>query len=394
MGDVLQDKACIVGIGQTRYTKRGQLHEVGALRLAVQAIHAAAADAGIDVADIDGFTSFCADVSTHPPYDLTMALPTRNLRYSTIVWGGGGSGLPTAVAGAAAAVTSGQADFVVVIRSISQGAVRMGGSWADWYKDGLPPNTAHAIPMGFVVAPAIYAMRARRHMAVYGTTEEHFAQVAMHSREMAAANPNAVMRKPLTVDEHHASRLIADPLRMFDCCMENDGACALIITSAERAKDLAKTPVYIHGTSTKSVPRWSTPMIYREDTEYLASSGHAAAAEELYGKTGLGPDDVDVALLYDGTTAGLLMVLEDWGFCARGEAGPLVASGGLKLDGRIPTNTHGGNLAEVYLQGANHLVEAVRQLRGESCNQVPDAEIALYSSGVGYPPLGGIMLRR
>jgi len=394
MDNHLRDKACIVGIGQTLYTKRGALHEIGALKLAVQAINAAAADAGIDVADIDGFTSFCQDVSTRPPYDLTMALPTRNLRYSSIVWGGGGSGLPTAVTDAAMAVTSGQADFVVVVRSISQGAFRMGGSWADGYKDGLPLNTAHAIPMGFVVAPAIYAMRARRHMAEYGTTEEHFAQVAIHSREMAATNPKAVMRRILTIEEHHASRMIADPLRMFDCCMENDGAAALIVTTAERAKDLAKTPVYIHGTSTKSVHRWSNPMAYREDTEYLASSGHAAAAEELYGKTGLGPDDVDVALLYDGTTAGLLLVLEDWGFCERGESGPFVASGGIKLDGRIPTNTHGGNLAEVYLQGANHLVEAVRQLRGEACNQVPDAEIALYSSGVGYPPLGGVMLRR
>ncbi|MDB5428907.1 MAG: lipid-transfer protein [Caulobacter sp.] len=394
MTNWLRDKACIVGIGTTPYGKRGTLADIGALRLALDAIHAAAADAGLDVADIDGFTSFCEDGSTHPPFELTMALPTKKLRWSTIVWGGGGSGLPTAVTEAALAVATGQADYVAVVRSITQGKVRMGGSWADWYPDGLPQHNAHAIPMGFVVAPAIYAMRARRHMAIHGTTSEHLAAVAMHARAMAANNPEALFREPLTVETHQASRIIADPLRMFDCCVETDGAAALIITTPERARDLKQKPAFITGTSTASIPRWSTPITYAEDTDMLGTCGHAAAAAELYGKTGIGPGDIDVALLYDGTTAGLLLVLEDWGFCGRGEAGPMVASGGIGLGGHIPVNTHGGNLAEVYLQGANHLVEAVRQLRGTSHNQVKDAEVALYSSGVGYPPLGGILLHR
>ena len=394
MTDLLRDKACIVGIGNTVYGKRGTLAEIGALRLALDAIHAAAADAGLNVADIDGFTSFCEDGSTHPPFELAMAMPTRRVRYAMIVWGGGGSGLPSAVTDAAMAVATGRADYVVVVRSITQGKVRMGGSWADWYPDGLPHHIAHAIPMGFVVAAAIYAMRAQRHMGVYGTTIDHFAEVAMHSRRMAANNPDALFRKLMTLEEHHASRLIAEPLRMFDCCVESDGAAALIITTPERARDLKQTPIYIHATSTSVEQRWSTPVSFTEDTDLLSTSGHSAAAAELYGRAGIGPDDIDVALLYDGTTAGLLLVLEDWGFCGRGEAGPFVAAGGIGLEGKIPVNTHGGNLAEAYLQGANHLVEAVRQLRGTSCNQVKDAELALYSSGVGYPPMGGILLRR
>jgi acetyl-CoA acetyltransferase len=392
MENWLRDRSCIVGIGNTRYGKRGTLSEVGSLRLAIDAIHAAASDAGLDVAEIDGFTSFCEDASTHPPHELIGALPTRNLRYSSIAWGGGGSGLPTAVTDAAMAVATGHANYVVVVRAISQGKLRMGGSWADWYPDGLPRHVAHAIPMGFVVASAIYGLRARRHMALYGTTAQHFAAVAIHSRAMAANNPDAVFRKPITFEEHQASRIIADPLRMFDCCMESDGAAAVIITTPERALDLKQKPVFITATATTAVPRWSNPIAFTEDTDMLGTCGHSAAAAELYAKAGIAASDVDVALLYDGTTAGLLLVLEDLGFCKRGESGPMVAEGGIGLHGRIPVNTHGGNLAEAYLQGTNHLVEAVRQLRGTSHNQVKDAEVALYSSGVGYPPMGAIAL--
>lgn len=392
MKNWLRDKACIVGIGNTRFGKRGTMAEIGALQLAVDAIRAAADDAGIDLADIDGFTSFCADSSTQAPFELMSALPTRNLRYSSIVWGGGGSGLPTAITDAAMAVATGHANYVVVVRAISQGKVRMGGSWAEWYKDGLPGHVAHAVPMGMVVAAAIYGFRARRHMAVYGTTEDHFAHVAMHSRAMAANNPDALFRKQITIEDHHSSRMIADPLRMFDCCMESDGGAAFIVTTPERAKDLKQKPAFITAAATTGVERWTTPIAFAEDTEMLATSGHSAAARDLYAKAGIAPSDVDVALLYDGTTAGLLLVMEDMGLCERGEAGPLVASGGIGLGGRIPVNTHGGNLAEVYLQGTTHVVEAVRQLRGTSSNQVPDAEVALYSSGVGYPPLGAVLM--
>ena len=390
----LRDRACIVGVGESRFGKRGSLTDVGSLRLALDAIHAAAADAGIDVGDIDGFSSFHDDGT--PPSDLTMALPTKEWSYSAMTWGGGGSGLATAVLNAVMAVVTGRAHHVVVVRSIVQGRVRLGGSWVDNVDpDSLPRSFQYTVPFGFAIAPALYAMRARRHMAEFGTTPDHFAAVAIEARRNAARNPRAIFREPLTIEQHHASRIIADPLRLFDCCMESDGAGAFIVTTADRSKDLRQPPVAIAAISTAVQPGWVTPVSYVEPDDVLASAGLRRAADELYRTAGIGPADVDVALIYDGTTAGVLLALEDWGFCKRGDGGPFVADGEISIEkGSVPVNPHGGSLAEAYLQGLNHMVEGVRQLRGTSTNQVAGAEVALYTSSVGYPPGGGVLLRR
>jgi acetyl-CoA acetyltransferase len=240
---------------------------------------------------------------------------------------------------------------------------------------------------------AIYALKARRHMALYGTTTEQFAEITINARRNAARNPDARFRTEITIDDHHASRLICDPLRLLDCCMESDGAAALIVTSPERARDLRHPPVLIRAVSESAEYKWDTAS-FNTLAEDFVSSGHRRAARDLYIRAGIGPEDVDVALFYDAFTPSPIMSLEDWQFCAIGEGGPFVVEGNITREGRLPLNPHGGNLAEVYLQGITHLLEGVRQLRGTSCNQVHGAQVALYGSGVGAAPGGGVLLRK
>ena len=392
MADFPRDAACIAGIGHSAYGKRGEFGAIGLPRLALDAIQAACADAGLDARDIDGFTGYCDDATT--PSELAVSLGTAELRYTALVWGGRGSGLPGAVANAYAAIAAGLADYVVVVRSIVQTS-RLGQSVAAGVGPGapIPLSASYTAPFGMALPAAIYAMKARRHMSLYGTTAEHLAEVAVNARRNAVSNPDARFRTEITVEEHHASRLIADPLRLYDCCMESDGAAAVIVTSPERARALRQPPVSIRAVSMTGEYKWATAS-FNTVEEVYASTGHRRAARDLYARAGLGPGDVDVALFYDAFTPSVLMSLEDWGFCGVGESGAFVAAGGIRPEGALPVNPHGGHLAEVYLQGSTHLLEAVRQLRGTACNQIDGADVVLYGSGVGASPGGGIMLRR
>ena len=387
-----RDAACIVGIGHSAYGKRGEFADVGLPRLALDAIHAACADAGLDVRDIDGFTGYCDDANQ--PSELALSLGTRELRYTALVWGGRGSGLPGAVANAYGAIAAGLANYVVVVRSIVQ-TTRLGQSLAAGVGPGapIPLAASYTAPFGMALPAAIYAMKARRHMSLYGTTTDHFAEVAISARRNAVHNPDARFRTEITVEEHHAARLIADPLRLYDCCMESEGAAAVIVTSPERAAGLSQPPVTIRAVSMTGEYKWATASFNTIDEDY-ASTGHRRAARDLWARAGLGPSDVDVALFYDAFTPSVLMSLEDWGFCEIGEGGPFVAEGHIRREGKLPVNPHGGHLAEVYLQGSTHLLEAVRQLRGTAVNQIDGAEVALYGSGVGASPGGGILLTR
>ncbi|MBO0727977.1 MAG: hypothetical protein J2P57_01885 [Acidimicrobiaceae bacterium] len=392
MADFQRDAACIVGIGRSAYGKRGSLAHLGLARLALDAIHDACHDAGLSVKDIDGFTGYCDEPNV--PAELAVALGVKEFRYSALVWGGRGSGLPGAVASAYAAVAGGMADCVVVLRSLIQ-EVRLGQSWAAGVGPGsaIPLSASYTTPFGMALPALIYSLKARRHMELYGTTTDHFAEVAINARRNAANNPDARFRTEITVQEHHTSRLIADPLRLLDCCMESDGAAAVIVTSPERARDLRQSPVTIRAVSMTAEHKWGIASFNTVDEDYV-STGHRRAARDLYARAGMGPSDVDVAMLYDAFTPSVIMSLEDWGFCGIGEGGPFVADGNIRREGTIPVNSHGGNLAEVYLNGITHLIEAVRQLRGTSCNQHAGADVALYASGVGAAPGGGILLRR
>jgi acetyl-CoA acetyltransferase len=392
MTEFPRDAACIVGIGRSAWGSRGSLAEVGLSRLALDSIHDACRDAGLDVKDVDGFTGYCDDPNL--PADLAVSLGSREFRYAGLVWGGRGSGLPGAVANAYMAVATGLANYVVVLRSLIQVA-RLGQSVAAGVQpgDALPLAASYTSPFGMALPAAIYALKARRHMALYGTTIDQLAAVTINARRNAVNNPDARFRTEITVEDHHSSRLIADPLRLLDCCMESDGAATLIVTTPERAHDLRHPPVWIRAVAMTGEYKWGTASFNTVEDDFV-STGQRRAARDLYARAGLGPDDVDVALFYDAFTPSVIMSLEDWGFCPIGEGGPFVADGHIGRNGSVPVNTHGGNLAEVYLHGITHLLEGVRQLRGTSCNQVDGARVALYGSGVGASPGGGVLLRR
>jgi acetyl-CoA acetyltransferase len=391
MPEFPRDSACIIGIGHSAYGTRGSLAEVGMLRLALDAIVGAAHDAGLDVRDIDGFSAWYDDPTY--PGDLTAGLGTRNFRYSGLVWGGRGSGLPGAIMNAYLAIANGVADYVVVVRSLVQ-VKRLGQSVAAGVSLGeaIPVSASYSAPFGSALPAVLYALKAQRHMAIYGTTIDHFAEVTINARRNAANNPDARFRQEITVEDHHSSRLIADPIRLLDCCMESDGAAAFILTSPERARDLRQPPVRVRAVSMHHEYKWSNGN--NQVGETFTSTGHRPAASELYQRAGMGPDDVDVLLLYDAFTPSVIMGVEDFQFCKIGEGGPFVAEGNIRREGKLPVNTHGGNMAEVYLQGSTHILEAVRQLRGTSCNQIAGAEVALYGSGVGAAPGGGVLLTR
>jgi acetyl-CoA acetyltransferase len=253
---------------------------------------------------------------------------------------------------------------------------------------------AFSVPYGLQSPGQMFALAARRHMAMYGTTIDHYAEVAINARLMAANNPEARFRIPITVEDHHESAMIADPLRLFDFCMETDYGCAAIVTTAERAADLRQQPAYITGAVMGAPRRFGAALMgsYNQPDEDFASSGQRSVAEELYRVSGRGPGDFDALMVYDHFTAMVLMSLEDFQLCPKGEGGPYVSDGNLRLDGPLPTNTHGGNLAEAYAHGMSHVYEAVKQVRGTAINQVDGAESVLVIAGASPSPTSGMVV--
>jgi acetyl-CoA acetyltransferase len=379
----IRDKAAIVGIGQTEFSKNSGRSE---LQLACEAIKAACDDAGISVHEIDGMVRYNYD--TNDEVMLVSSLGLENLRYfGEIGWGG--SAHCSVVGHAAMAVALGIADVVVCFRALNERSGRRLGLARDHRVTaastqgeltGLTGFQQFTDTFGMMAPNHRFGMLARRHMIEYGTTSEHFGQVAVTIREHANRNPNAMMHgKPMTLADHQASRMIADPMRLFDCCLESDGAVALIVTSAERARDLRHPPAYIMGASQGSGPD-PNGIVFRPD---LATTEATYTARDVYRSAGVGPEDIDVAGFYDHFSPFVIFALEAYGFCAPGEGGPFVAEGRIAWpDGDIPVNTHGGNLSEAYIHGLTHVVEAVRQLRGTSTAQVVDAEVALVGSAV------------
>lgn len=247
--------------------------------------------------------------------------------------------------------------------------------------------------MGLGTPAAMVAMFARRYMHEYGATSEDFGRIAVIDRKHAAANPHAWFHnRPITLDDHQSSRWIAEPLRLLDCCQESDGGVALVVTSAERARDLPNKPVRVKAaTQGSSVDQFTMTSYYRDDLTRLPEMG--VVARGLWEKSGIGPSDVDVAVLYDHFTPFVLVQLEELGFCGRGEAKDFVASGALELDGSLPLNPHGGQLGEAYLHGMNGIAEGVRQVRGTAVNQVANVEHVLVTAGTGVPTSGLVLGR-
>lgn len=386
-----RDRCAIVGIGETDYTRASGRSD---LTLATQAALAAIEDAGLTPADIDGIVRCDMDTVRHN--DLAHVLGIPDLTYWSEVGPGGVA--PCAMVGqAVAAILSGQASAVLVFRELNgrsgrrygaasaQGPTQVGGS-------GTYDELFH--PYGLLTPDQIFAMMARRHMLEFGTTSEQLAHIALTCRARANANPRAQMHdRPLTLDDYRSSRVISDPLRLFDFCLETDGACAVVVTSAERARDCPQPPVLIRAVAQGSIPDPQMgiqfPVLLRESITELPAR---VVADTLYRRAGLGPADIDVAQVYDCFSITVLLQLEDWGFCKKGEGGPFVASGEIDLGGRVPINTGGGHLSEGYVHGMNHIVEGVRQMRGTSTSQVPGAEVCLVTS-TPLPPGSGLVLR-
>ena len=396
----LKDRAAIVGVGSTPYYRRARSLPQTTADLAIKAILAAVDDAGLSIDDVDGFALYGGafiDVSL-----IAQVLGIPEVRFTAGLTGGGG-GAAGSIGLAAAAVASGMADVVVSVLTLQQANMRFGASFAPKSSGGAgaysapsTPESVFASNAGLMAPGQMFAMLVQRHMHLYGTTRDHLAEVAISTRNNAIRRPTSLMQDPLTREQYFDARMISDPFCLYDYCMECDGAVAAITTTPERARDLKQAPVYVMGTGHGGAGRWGQAITWMGmPDEYFASSGHRPSAQRMYEMAGVGPDDVDVALLYDHFTGMVLLQLEDYGFCDIGESGPFVADGNIRWpDGGLPVNTHGGNLSEAYIIGMTHVKEAVEQLRGTAVNQVADAAIALVTGGPASIPVSGLLLHR
>jgi acetyl-CoA acetyltransferase len=379
----LRDQAAITGVGFTDFTRESKRT---VLELAIQACTAAIADTGLSKNDIDGLICFHEN-DTATVRDVATALGIDHLNWWADVLAGGT--YSCAVVGEAAmAVATGTASNVVVYRALNgRSGVRIGRFRID-RRDGVSQFMA---PVGFGTPPEMFGMLARRHMHVYGTTKEQFGAVAVTQRRNAMTNPRAMRREELTLDDYLGARVIADPYSLFDCCLESDGACALVVSGADVAKHLNHAPIFVSGFVHGGGPR---PRLPFDGTDDFTESCFRRLAPILYERAGLGPSDIDIAQLYDAYTFEVIHQLEQLGFCKDGEGGDFVAEGRTARDGDLPVNTHGGLLSEAYIHGLNHSVEAVLQLRGTAGeNQVPGAEVALVT-GFGFVAGSMLILRK
>ncbi len=370
----LRDKYAIAGIGCTRYSS---CSGTTVLSLALEACQNAVADAGMKIEEIDGIVSFHFGDSV-PSMAVATGLGLPAARYA-VEFSTGGNGADLIVQTAAAAIEAGLAENVLCYRALNgRSGYRLGGSHGPEAR-GISQYTS---PYGWMTYPQAMAMWCRRHMIEYGTTSEQLGAVAVTCRKHAGLNERATMRHPITLSDHQESRVIVEPFHLLDICIESDGACAVLVTSSERARDLKHRPVYIMGAAYGGGPNQGDDLFDALRWPDLAHNYAKYIAPDLWQSAGIGPEDVDVAEIYDCFTYSVIMQLEGFGFCSEGEGGSFVQGGRIELGGELPVNTHGGLLSEAYIHGLNHVVEAVIQLRGGAGpRQVQDAEIALTTAG-------------
>jgi acetyl-CoA acetyltransferase len=376
----LKDAAAIAGIGQTEFSKNSGRSE---LQLACEAVKAAIEDAGLRPSDVDGMTSFTLD--TTDEIEIARTLGIGELSFFSRTPHGGGAALGI-VHQAAMAVATGAARHVVCYRSLNG---RSGQRYSEGVSgDLITSDTIHwswYMPFGLMTPASWVAMFTQRYMHETGTKSTDLAQVAISTRRHAVRNPAAFFYgKELTLEQHQSSRMIVDPLRLFDCCQESDGACACIVTSPERARDLRRPGALIRGVAQAAGPDQEVmTSFYRKDMARIPEMD--LVAKQVYAMTGLGPADLDAAILYDAFTSIVLWQLESFGLCEPGEAKDFVKDGALELGGRLPSNTHGGQLSEAYIHGMNGVNEGVRLIRGTSVNQPERNDCVLVTAGVGVP---------
>jgi len=367
----LRGRAAVVGVGETTYFRHGQSPHAES-RLALEAILSACADANIKPADIDGFSSF-SDDRNHGPR-MASALGCRELRYSNMVWGGGGGGAAAALQNAVAAVATGMADCVVVYRGLAQGQFGRYGRSTETRR--VRGESAHTAPYGLMSAPQLFGMKVMRFMHDHGIDRSALRAIAMASYHHAQNNPRAIMHgRPLTDTAYDDARWIVEPFRLYDCCQESDGAAALVVVSADRARHHPHRPCFVLGAASGATYRAAARV---HNTPDYASSHCDTVAHHLYAMAGVGPGDIDVLQCYDHFTGAVLMAMVEYGFCPAESINEFFSLERFTAPGgQLPLNTSGGNLAEGYVHGISMLIECVRQIRGDSPNPVPNAEVSM-----------------
>ena len=382
----LRDRAAIVGIGQTEFSKNSGRSE---LQLACEAVKAALDDAGLEPADVDGMVTFTMD--SNDEIEVARAVGIGDLTFFSRVPHGGGAAIGV-IEQAVMAVATGVAHTVVVYRAFNE---RSGRRYSTGISEGIVTadliHWSWYLPFGLLTPASWVAMFAQRYMHEYGCTGLDLAQIAVSTRKHAVNNPNAFFYgKPLTIEEHQSSRWICEPLRLFDCCQESDGGCAQVVTTVERARDLKAKAAVVRGIGQAAArDQENMTSFYRPDITFLPEMD--LVAKQVYAMSGLGPSDVDAAIIYDAFTPIVLWQLESFGFCKRGEAKDFIQDGALEVGGRLPCNTHGGQLSEAYIHGMNGVNEGVRLIRGASANQPARNDHVLVTAGVGVPTSGMIL---
>ncbi|MDT4963901.1 MAG: 17-hydroxy-3-oxo-4-pregnene-20-carboxyl-CoA lyase [Pseudonocardiales bacterium] len=381
----LSGRTAIVGIGATEFSKDSGRSE---LKLAAEAVGAALADAGLTPRDVDGLVTFTQDTNTEVAVARELGIPELTF-FSRIHYGGGAA--CATVQQAAMAVATGVAEVVVCYRAFNERSGQRFGQVMTGLA-GAPTSSgvdaSWSYPMGLSTPAAWVAMVARRYMHTYGATSEDFGRIAVADRKHAATNPKAwFYGKPITLEEHQASRWVAEPLHLLDCCQESDGGVAIVVTTPERARDLRQPAVVVRAAAQGSAAdQFVMTSYYRDELTGLPEMG--IVARQLWAQASLAPEDVQVAVLYDHFTPFVLIQLEELGFCPRGEARDFIRDGAIELGGALPVNPHGGQLGEAYIHGMNGIAEGVRQVRGTAVNQVAQVENVLVTAGTGVPTSG------
>lgn len=387
--NTIRDNAAIVGVGQTEFSRNSGRDE---LDMACEAIKAAVEDAGLTMADIDGLEAFTLERTSMPT--LVGALGIPNLRFTSEISYGGGASCAN-IMQAAAAVTTGVANYVVCYRSLNEASGHRygrGDGYATYLSEAPTLHYGYYFPFGLLTPLSWASMYARRWMHEYDVDVDLLGWYSVVLRENAVRNPKAIFHdKPITFDDYKQAPMIVEPLRLLDCCVDTDGAAAVIVTTAERAKDLKQTPAYILAAAQAATPVSEIQTSYnRTPMSGLPDTWHVG--QELYRLAGVGPSDIDVVQLYDPFSFGGLLQLEELGFCERGGSAEFCAGGDrIRPDGEIPVNTSGGLLSEAYIHGYNLIIEAVRQIRGTSTSQVDDVELSMVTGGPGLPTSGMIL---
>ena len=382
----MRNRAAIVGLGTTEFSKNSGRSE---MQLATEAVTTALADAGIAPSEVDGLCTYAMDNSSE--IELCGNIGGKQLTlFSRISFGGGGACAPFHQA--MMAVATGVAEVVVCYRALNErSGLRFGQPLVQSSTESRVVLQAYHGLQGLQTAAAMMAIPMRRYMHETGATSEDFARYSITARKHAASNPNAFFYgKPITLEDYMGSRMIADPFRLLDCCQESDGAVAVVVTSAERARALTHRPVYIRAAAQGApVGVVNCTSYYKPDI--VPRDECSLVAQQLYRMADLKPTDIDVAILYDHFGPTVLPALEGYGFCKVGEAKDFIKSGNIELGGSLPVNTHGGQLGEAYIHGMNGVAEAIRQLRGNAVNQVARVQNVLVTAGTGVPTSGMIL---